>query len=271
MASRSKANDENDIDRLFEVPPEEFIGARDELAKRLKGEGRTEDAARVRSLRRPTVAAWAANQVARRHPEDVKELLEAGAALRQAQRKVLSGVRAGGFREGMERRRQVVNRLTRAAEKVLRESGHASAGTAEAVTATLEAASLDEEAADQFRAGRMSKELPAPAGFGAAAGLELVPGEPEPKEGRPAKPSKVREAAAREAKELSAATAQARRRAIKARDEADRLEAKAERLKQEVEETRIAAREASKRAREAESEADRAQSEADRATAQLDH
>ena len=130
MASRSKANDESDIDRLFELPPEEFIAARDELAKRLKGEGRTEDAAQVRSLRRPTVAAWAANQVARRHPEDVKELLEAGVALRQAQRKVLSGVRAGGFREGMERRRQVVNRLTKAAEKVLRESGHASAGTA---------------------------------------------------------------------------------------------------------------------------------------------
>jgi hypothetical protein len=206
--------------------------------------------------------------VARRHPDDVKELLEAGAALRQTQRKVLSGVRAGGFREAMERRRQVVNRLTKAAEKVLRESGHASAGAAEAVTATLEAASLDDEAADQFRAGRLSKELPAPAGFGGAAGLELVPA--ERKEERPAKPSKVREAAAREAKELSAAAAQARRRAIKARDEADRLEAKAERLKQEVEETRTAAREASKKAREAESDADRAQSEADRATARLD-
>ena len=262
MATRSKANDENEIDRLFALPPEEFIAARDELAKRLKTEGRVEGAAQVRSLRRPTVAAWAANQVARRHPEDVKELLEAGAALRQAQRKVLSGVRAGGLREGMERRRQVVNRLTKAVEKVLRESGHASAGAAEAVTATLEAASLDGEAADQFRAGRLSKELPAPAGFGAAAGLELVPGEPQ--EGRPAKPSKVREAAAREAKELVAAAAQARRRAIKARDEADRLEAKAERLKQEVEESRTAAREASKRAREAESEADLAQSEADR-------
>jgi len=265
MATRSKANDEKkEVDRLFELPPEEFIAGRDELAKRLKAEGRTEDAAQVRSLRRPTVAAWAANQVARRHPDDVKELLEAGAALRQTQRKVLSGVRAGGFREGMERRRQVVNRLTKAAEKVLRESGHASAGAAEAVTATLEAASLDDEAAEQFRAGRLSKELPAPAGFGAAAGLELVPAEPERKEKRPAKPSKVREAAAREAKELSAAAAQARRRAIKARDEADRLEAKAERLKQEGEETRTAAREASKKAREVESEADRAQSEADR-------
>ncbi|HEX9410784.1 MAG TPA: hypothetical protein VF986_03705 [Actinomycetota bacterium] len=263
MARRSKANDEKEIDRLFELPPEEFIAGRDELAKRMKAEGRTEEAAQVRSLRRPTVAAWAANQVARRHPDDVKELLEAGAALRQTQRKVLSGVRAGGFREGMERRRQVVNRLTKAAEKVLRDSGHASAGAAEAVTATLEAASLDDEVADQVRAARLSKELPAPAGFGGAAGLELVPAEPEPKE-RPAKPSKVREAAAREAKELSAAAAQARRRAIKARHEADRLEAKAERLKQEAEETRTAAREASKKAREAESEADRAQSEADR-------
>lgn len=210
------------------------------------------------------------NQVARQHPDDVKELLEAGSALRQAQRKVLSGVRDGGFREAMDRRRHVVTRLTKAAEQILHDSGHASAGAIESVTATLEAASLDEETAGQVRAGRLSRELPAPAGFGAATGLELVPGEPEPKEERPAKPGKVREAAAREAKELATAAAQARRRSIKARGDADRLEAKAERLKQEAEEARAAAREAAKRARDAETEAGRAQSEADRAAARLE-
>src|SRR5207253_5292734 len=106
MAARDKAPADQEIDRLFELSPDAFVAARDDLAKRLKAEGRSEEAARVRSLRRPTVAAWAANQVARRNPGDLQELLDAGAALRQAQRKVLSGVKGGGFREAMDRRRR---------------------------------------------------------------------------------------------------------------------------------------------------------------------
>src|SRR5439155_15901191 len=126
--------------------------------------------------RRPTVAAWAVNQPARRYPAEVRELLEAGRALQQAQRKVLSGVKAGGFREAMERRRAVVSRLAKAAEDLLAEEGHGSGGVAEAVAHTFEAASLDEAAAEDVRAGRLSRELPAPAGFGAASGLEVVAG-----------------------------------------------------------------------------------------------
>jgi len=270
VVPRGKASNEAEIDRLFDLPPERFTSARDDLANRLKAEGRAKEAAQIRSLRRPTVAAWAVNQVARKNREDVAELLAAGKALQQAQRKVLSGVKAGGFREAMERRRRVVTRLGKAAERLLAEAGKGSAGAIEAIGATLEAASLEEEVAEQVRAGRLSKEVPAPAGFGATGGLELVADQPAPKAEPTARGGRAHESAAREAKELAAAAAQARRAAIKARGEADRLEAKSERLRQEAEETRVEAREASKRARESETAADRAQSEADRAARRLE-
>jgi hypothetical protein len=158
--SRKKTGVDDEIDRLYALDPSEFIAARDELAKRLKGDGKANEAAEVRALRRPTVASWAANQVARRRPEDVKELLAAGAELRQAQRKVLSGVKGGGFREAMDRRRRAVAALAKAAEEFLQQSGKGSAATSDAVQSTLEAASVDEEAAEQLRAGRLSKEIP---------------------------------------------------------------------------------------------------------------
>jgi len=263
VARGKKDELDEEIDRLFELPPEGFIAARDEMAKRLKTAGRSADAAEVRALRRPTVAAWGVNQVARRNPEGLKELLDAGAALRQAQRKVISGVKSSGFRDAMERRRRAVTRLTKAAEQVLEQSGHSSAGAAEAAAATFEAASLDEEAAEAVRSGRLSKELPPPAGFGSVGGLELVPGTREAAD-TSARPDRTRESAAREARELATAAAQARRRAIKAREAADRLNAKLKRLEAEIDEARGAAREAAREAREAELDADRAQSHADR-------
>ena len=57
------------MDDLFALPPAEFIAARDALAKRLKADGDATRAAEVKALRRPSVAAWAVNQVARRKPE----------------------------------------------------------------------------------------------------------------------------------------------------------------------------------------------------------
>src|SRR5436309_5904221 len=126
--SRKKGAVQDEVDRLFELPPEEFRAARDELAKRIAGEGRAEESRTIKALRRPTVPAWAVNQLVRRHPEKLDELLEAGAALRRAQRKVLSGIRSAEFREASERRRRLVTGLVRMAEEILRESGRTSAG-----------------------------------------------------------------------------------------------------------------------------------------------
>src|SRR5256714_4706448 len=59
---------------LADVPPEEFVAARDALAKRLKADGKATEAAEVKKLRKPTVTRWVADQVRRHHAEVVDTL-----------------------------------------------------------------------------------------------------------------------------------------------------------------------------------------------------
>lgn len=281
--AKKQGDIDKEIDRLFELPPEEFTAARDDLAKRMQSEGRGDESRSIKAIRRPTVAAWAVNQVARRRLGEVDELLKSGAAVRRAQRKVLSGIKSADFRESSERRRALVTRLVREAEEILRDSGRGATGASEAIRSTFEAASLDDDAGGLVRAGRLSKELPPPTSFGAVEGLGLVPApseEPAPvkKPRRRAEAEKDeaaalrarREEAGREARELGDAAAQSRRRAIKARSEADRAEAKAERLSREADQARAKARDAAKKAQQAEVEAARAGDAADRAAKRSD-
>ena len=57
---------EREIDELFDLPLDEFTAARNDLAKRLKRDGDEDAAEQVRSLPKPSIAAWAVNQLARR-------------------------------------------------------------------------------------------------------------------------------------------------------------------------------------------------------------
>ena len=52
---------------LADVPPEEFVAARDARAKQLKADGKAKDAAEVKKLRKPTVTRWVADQIRRHH------------------------------------------------------------------------------------------------------------------------------------------------------------------------------------------------------------
>ena len=56
------------VDALYGLALDEFVPARDALAKRARAEGRREDAAAIAALRKPSVAAWAANQAIRSQP-----------------------------------------------------------------------------------------------------------------------------------------------------------------------------------------------------------
>jgi hypothetical protein len=84
----------DEIDELFALPLDEFTAARNALAKRLKQDGDAEAAEAVRTLSKPSVAAWAVNQLARRDPETVRSLLNVAARLRSAQERSLKGERA---------------------------------------------------------------------------------------------------------------------------------------------------------------------------------
>ena len=76
---------------LYGLPLERFTEERNALVKELRKEGRREEATEVSNLRKPSVAAWAVNQLVRTQRRDVANLLEAGDSLREAQSQLLAG------------------------------------------------------------------------------------------------------------------------------------------------------------------------------------
>src|SRR2546428_10606151 len=74
----------DDIDALFAVPLTAFTGARNALAARLKQGGRGDEAERVKALGKPSVSAWAVNQLYWKHRQAFDRLLETGQTLRHA-------------------------------------------------------------------------------------------------------------------------------------------------------------------------------------------
>ena len=203
MARRPAGDVEAEIDRLFELSPERFVAERDATAQRLRSGGDVEAAARVTKLRRPTVAAWALDQLARRRPDDVRELTALGDDLRRAQRRALSGVGADELRELGARRRRLVEGLTQAAEEVLGDAGRASSPSIhQAIASTLEAAAVSADDAAALQLGRLERDLSPQSGFDAVDGFSVV--EPlrrgtraQPKPARPSASDRRRLEAAR--------------------------------------------------------------------------
>jgi hypothetical protein len=166
-----------EIDRLFTVPLDEFTATRNELARRLKQEGDAQTAEAVRALAKPTVAAWAVNQLARREPEAVRALLNVAARLRSAQERALGGERAADeLRAAQSEEREVLRDLARRAEKLLQGEGRAASGqTLERVSSILRAAAVADPGRSALREGRLSGDVEV-SGFDAFAGLEVPKG-----------------------------------------------------------------------------------------------
>jgi hypothetical protein len=90
---------EKELDGLYGLPPSEFIPARKELVKAYRKAGDGESAAVVGTARRPTLAAWTVNQLARQEKANVRALLNAGKRLRTAQRRALGGRSGAALRK----------------------------------------------------------------------------------------------------------------------------------------------------------------------------
>lgn len=150
-------------DELYALPLEEFVEARNALAKRLKSEGAGDVAARVKALRKPTVAAWLTNQLARRHGAEVDALADLGERMRRA----MSGMDGAALRELAVERKKQVDGLLKAARAVAKETGQkAGPDLLESVAASLDAAVADPRAAEALRAAHLSHGLEH-VGFGA--------------------------------------------------------------------------------------------------------
>ena len=197
-------------EELYGLDPNDFVAARNDLVKRLKKEGDKTLAAEVATLKRPTPAAWAVNQLARRHRDDLEELVRLGAALRDAQDRALAGDDPGDMRQAGRARRDAVARLAELADRLLVERGGAAGAHAGEVTSTLEAASLDAGAGAEVLAGRLSTELEPPSGFGMFDLTVSAPApRPKPKAAPEPEPPEVDEEARRKAED---AVDEARRR-----------------------------------------------------------
>jgi len=235
---------EQKIDRLFDLPLDEFTAARNELAKQLKKDGDAEAAEAVRGVAKPSVAAWAVNQLARREPETVRTLLNVGARLRSAQERALKGKHAADELRGAQaEEREAVRRLTQRAEKILRDAGRAASGAMlDRVSSTLRAAAVAEPGRTALREGRLSGDVEV-SGFDAFAGLELPTGR---RRAAPAgddlaeRRSQKREAERhrktleKRVRDLEARAEAAERQATRARKDADEAEAIAEERRHEA-------------------------------------
>jgi hypothetical protein len=143
-------------DRLYGVPPGEFVTARAELERQARDAGDVRLAREIAKLRRPTVAAWAINQVARQHPQELDDLLDLGERLRAAWREQ----DADALAELTRRRPEVTSRLARLIRETAERAGHPLAGSAaNEVEQTLDAATVDPDAAEQVRQGRLVRTL----------------------------------------------------------------------------------------------------------------
>lgn len=242
---------EDEIDELFQLPPDRFTAARDALAKRLASEGGKERTAEVKALRKPTLIAWALNQLTRRHREELEGLIEAGEELRGAQRKALSGVKGSEFRPAAERRRKLVQQLTHKAVEILGGVGRGPQGAEEEIARWLEGASSGSDATELLLEGRLTKPVTAPVGFEAVVGFEVVEGETEAAEAdRKAQETALRNAE-RQAERAEADARRARIRADNLAQQAKDVSRRAEEAEREAAELERAAAEAAERVQRA--------------------
>jgi hypothetical protein len=164
-----------DVDDLYGLALDRFIPERASLVRELRSGGDREQATAVAGLRKPSVAAWAVNQLVRTQRREIDALFAAGDALRDVQAGVLGGsADARDLRSAAERERSAVDGLVATARGLLSSSGHElSAATVERVTQTLHAAALDDEARREVSEGRLVREL-RHVGLGGGLGGEVA-------------------------------------------------------------------------------------------------
>ena len=153
---------EDDVDALFRLPLAEFTGARNGLASQLKKSGRSDDAARVKALAKPSVSAWAVNQLYWNHREAFDKLIASGERFHKAQTS-RSASKVADIRQALDGRRESLTQLSDLATTLLRDAGHNPApDTIHRITTTLEGISAYASRSDAPRAGRLTEDVDPP-------------------------------------------------------------------------------------------------------------
>jgi hypothetical protein len=226
------------LDRLAEASFGDWVGARDALAKELRGAGRREEADELKKLRKPPAPVWAANQLARRRPRCVRRLVEAAESLRTAQ-----ASRREDFAVARAEERDALEAAVAEGRSILGEAGAESEAMASRLEKTLRFAASAPATAELLEAGRLTEELES-AGFDALLG-------------------------AFDAGAASAATPP-KKRAPSAKAQVEAARKRVEQARKDAADARKAAREASRKADAARRDWERARDEADAAAAAAD-
>ena len=229
--------------RLYAVEPVEFMAERKRLAAEAKAAGDAAACAEIGKLRKPSLAGWAVNLVARQAPRDVATLLDVGEKLRRAQ----SQLDMATLQALRPDRDAAVDGFVEAAVRVLADRGRELRGAVQQeVRDTAIAAIADAGAATVAASGQMVKAL-SYSGFGevdvsdavartssgailtvldgSAADVEqAAPDEDaEPaRDAKPAKPAKRSKPSAQDAERVAAERAQRIAAAETAVEEAER-------------------------------------------------
>jgi len=161
-------------DELYGADPAGFVARRGELVKQARTAGDKALATHIAALRRPAVAAWYMNLLARAGSTELDELIDLGATMRQAQG-ALDMARVTSL---APRRRELEHAVQRRLDMLLATQGiTASPAAWGEVGHTLTAVAADASAAAAVRSGCLARSL-VYAGFGEvdlsdAVGAEL--------------------------------------------------------------------------------------------------
>ncbi len=141
---------------LYALLPGEFTAARNAKAKEATQDGDKALAARLRSLPKPTAAAWLLNMMARHRRDEIDGVIELGAAMSQAQQELDPGqMRALG-----DQRRGLLSAMASSGRQLADELGHpVSPAVATEVEQTLRAAMSDPAAGAALASGLLTESF----------------------------------------------------------------------------------------------------------------
>jgi hypothetical protein len=238
---------------LYAAPPDEFMKVRSAQVAEAKQAGQKDLAKSIGQLRKPTRSAWLVNRLAREAPTELKELLDLGASLREAQ----AALDGAELRRLSNLRSRVIAALTHRAVELGASADYvATDAVQQEVSQTLQAALADPQLTAEVEQGTLSSAI----SYGGFGPFELTA--PAPTKAPTKKASTAEPAAADQDQEIDQEAAEAARKVLEAwelaRDqlteaeaEADRATAEADALADQVDELRRSLDEAEKAEAEA--------------------
>ncbi len=154
-------------EELYGLPRDEFVPRRNDLVKQARAAGDRDGATAIGELRKPSVAAWLANALAREYPDEVGALEQLGTSLREAQDRL----EGDALRALSRQRHELIAALVTRARRLAREDGvQVGEATVREVERTVSAALSDAGAARALALGRLVTALEPGVGLGDEAG-----------------------------------------------------------------------------------------------------